>query len=285
MHKNVACDYQDIREISRKQGINSVHEVIISGRSRCVGIMKKVNTCNFDICDEVELNTLRYHPTQQAFREVTALKKISRCEFSSKNLFPELYDVMLVDGGGIQCILEEKASEGSLEHFLSTHFGNGPVDDFKGLENSPMPRKIQLSFSIRMLLAVYAMKTVLNMCHNDIGSNIMVTRCETTHEIYTTRPGCNICVPTYGFRPILVDFGKYCPFTSNPCDMYEISLGVPLFIDDFTSMMWVIRGGDFPKISHHRMEASMVEREIVSRLRKLYVAEIGWYLFGNGHVM
>lgn len=262
---------QEIREMAKKIGFNSVHEVLVDGN--LVAVLKKLDTKKC-IINESEIATLRYKPCQQAYRELIALQSINRCEHSTRRLFPKVIDYAITED--LLYIMEEKASEGSLEEFLSNRFNNGPAEEFVCLEKSSLPAKMQLSFGIRMLIAVHAMKTVYNICHNDLRGNILVTKCDHEYETYFLKPGVSITLPTFGFSPMIADFGQACPFRSNPEEVYELChLGIPLFCDDFEDMMNIIRGGKQPMVLQHRTGADIVETEIWMRTKWL-LTRLGW---------
>lgn len=171
---------------------------------------------------------------EDALRELAVYSILFHGKFRL-DLFPKVFEFKAILQQNYVVVIEEYATEGTLEQFLKAQgcYSRSFSYDEMTLMGTPalmlttLPLELKLSLTIRIFLAVYFMQTKLCIRHSDLMGNILITRCEDTEVSYSLDNGQTVAVCTYGYRPLISDFGKACMFNEDefmaseglwPCD-------------------------------------------------------------------
>ncbi len=177
---------------------------------------------------------------QDAIRELSAYKILeSYRKLRNFNGVPKLFGCYIKYN--VVNTIQEQATKGTLEEFLLKY-------------HNDMKRK--LSIIIRILIILYTFQsTLINISHNNLRGNILLTHTDLEYEEFKSINGVFIRVPTFGYRPMIINFTQATSYNGQSDDLlYILSI-----FDDCPRMMNVLGYIEYYIKKLKREESSFIE--------------------------
>jgi hypothetical protein len=116
---------------------------------------------------------------------------------------------------------------------------------------SSLPIWIKLSLALRIMIGIYILNSEIGIAHGYlVDNNILISTCDQEYVIYHLKDKEPIKVPTYGIKPMIIDFGRSCDLNEDLSIIYDFDKeDNPLFIYDIINIMSIIEGWDLRYVS------------------------------------